>query len=309
MAYKKIALITLLVLVVSFGIAKQRLFISEDMRNFLAATFFTPSITVSDLRDKYTNADKTGRRVKILLVPGHEPDFGGTEFDNLKERDMNVDFSLRLKEYLENDKRFEVIMTRDKNSWNPELEKYFNDNREAINDFIKLKKTEMNLLVAAGKVRTVSDGVQHNSASNDAAYHLFGINRWSSNINVDILIHVHFNDYPRAHSDRPGAYKGFVIYIPDKQYSNSVATKKIAADIFKRLEESFVVSDLPKENAGIVENQDLIAIGQSNSLDAVSLLIEYGYIYRPQFALKASRDSAFNEMAKQTYLGLEDFFK
>jgi len=307
--YKKLALIVFLALVVFLGAAESQLSISEDVRNFLAATFFVPSITMSDLKDKYISAEETGKKIKILLVPGHEPNFGGTEFGKLKERDMNVDLAIELKNNLESNRRFEVILTRDKDNWNPELEKYFNDNWEVIKDFTKLKKTEMNLLIAEGRVEKVSSGVRHNTALGDVAYRLFGINRWSRDANIDVLIHIHFNDYPRAQTYLPGKHRGFAVYIPDKQYSNSVATKEIATNIFKRLEEFFVVSDLPKEDVGIIESQDLIAIGQSNSLDAASILIEYGYIYRPQFAGQVSRESAFDKMARQTYLGLEDSFK
>jgi len=38
------------------------------------------------------------------------------------------------------------------------------------------------------------------------------------------------------------------------------------------------------------------------------MLIEYGYIYEPQFADPATRSFALKDLAYQTYLGLEDFF-
>ena len=297
------------VFIVFAGITLSRPVVLENTRNLLAATFFIPSISMGELRAKYVSTEKTGEKIKILLVPGHEPNFGGTEFGNLKERDINVDLAMKLKDNLERNKHFEVILTRDKERWNPELEKYFNDNWEAIRRFTKIKKTEMRALVSEGKVEKVTNGVKHNTAPDDVAYRLFGINRWSRDINADVLIHIHFNDYPRRRADLPGKHRGFVIYIPDRQYSNAVATKEIAKNIFERLEEFFVVSDLPKEDAGIVESQDLIAIGQSNSLDAASLLIEYGYIYRAQFTSKNLREEIFDQMAELTYLGLEDSLK
>ncbi|MDO8589828.1 MAG: N-acetylmuramoyl-L-alanine amidase [bacterium] len=307
--YKRPALLVLLALVAFLAVAKPHLSLYEDTRNFLAATFFVPSITMSDLKHKYLEAERTGEKIRIVLVPGHEPHFGGAEFGKLKERDMNVDLAQELKDKLESDKRFEIIMTRDKDNWNPKLEKYFDANWEAIKDFTKVKKTEMNLLVAEGKVKKVLSGIEHNTAPGDVAYRLFGINRWSRDIGADVLIHIHFNDYPRSRAYLPGRHKGFAIYIPDKQYSNSVATKEIATNIFERLENFFVISDLPEEDIGIIESQDLIAVGQSNSLDAASILIEYGYIYRPQFTRQVSRASLIEQMAEQTYLGLEDSFK
>ena len=47
--------------------------------------------TVADLRSRYDDARASGnKKVKILIVPGHEPIYGGAEFGALKERDMNV---------------------------------------------------------------------------------------------------------------------------------------------------------------------------------------------------------------------------
>jgi len=66
---------------------------------------------------------------------------------------------------------------------------------------------------------------------------------------------------------------------------------------------------LPKENSGLVESQDLIAIGAYNTLDSAGILIEYGYIYEPQFEDGKVREKTITEMAWQTYLGLNDFFK
>src|SRR5690348_1417178 len=96
--------------------------------NLVAATFFIQSISANELRDKYKNVDETNKKVKIILVPGHEPDYGGAEYGSLKERDMTVDLALRLADKLKADKRFEVVLTRDKAGWNPDLQKYFDDN-------------------------------------------------------------------------------------------------------------------------------------------------------------------------------------
>ena len=68
------------------------------------------------------------------------------------------------------------------------------------------------------------------------------------------------------------------------------------------------MSDLPIESEGIIEDQDLIAIGSFNSVNAASLLIEYGYIYEPQLTDPTMRELATQDLAFQTYLGLQDFF-
>ena len=68
-------------------------------------------------------------------------------------------------------------------------------------------------------------------------------------------------------------------------------------------------SDLPKENAGLVEDQELIALGSNNTLDGAGMLIEYGYIYEPAFADPDMRTIVLEDLALQTYLGVMDFFE
>jgi len=103
-------------------------------------------------------------------------------------------------------------------------------------------------------------------------------------------------------------YSGFAIYVPEKQYYNSSTTKALAQTIFSRLAKYNPVSDFAGERDGMVEDQDLIAIGSYNSVDAASMLIEYGYIYEPQFTNSELRDLAIKDLAYQTYLGIQDFF-
>ena len=84
--------------------------------------------------------------------------------------------------------------------------------------------------------------------------------------------------------------------------------KAIAEKIEGRLAQTITKSTLPKENAGLVEDQELVAIGRHNTVDAVSLLIEYGYIYEPWILNPIMRDIQIKELARQTVLGIEDFF-
>lgn len=58
-----------------------------------------------------------------------------------------------------------------------------------------------------------------------------------------------------------------------------------------------------------MEDQHLIAIGAHNTLDPFGMLIEYGYIYEPQFLNEKIRDSIIKELAFQTYVGLANFFE
>lgn len=280
--------------------------IGEAGRNF-ASVFFVDSRTVADLRTKYQSNDSQ-KKINILIVPGHEPHQGGTEYKDLKERDIAVDLALDLAGYLKTNPRYNVIISRGKDSWNPDIQSYFDNHWEDIKKFSQDEKDQMNLLIGQGKVIKVTDGVEHNTAPTNIALRIYGINKWSNEHDIDLAIHLHVNDYPRRKMTSAGAYSGFSIYVPDRQYSNARASTAIAQNIFKQLSSVNHVSNLPKEDAGIVEDQDLIAIGSHNSADAASILIEYGYIYEPQFANETVRAPYLQKAAYQTYLGIQDFF-
>lgn len=273
-----------------------------------ASVFFTQSVNATDLRSAFDTASSTKKKLKVLVVPGHEPYFGGAEYRDIKERDINADLALSLAQYLVEDGHFDVVMTRGKEGWNPDLENYFVTNAEGIKTFVHSQKGEMARLVGEGKIIRVSDAVPHNDAPNDVALRLYGINKWANDIRADIIIHIHFNDSSPRRVNQPGEHNGFAIYTPEHQYSNSQATAEIAPHVFKRLSRMFPVSSLPVEDQGVVEEQDLIAIGSYNSVDGASMLIEYGYIYEPQFKVPSVREPVIKELAFQTYLGLADFF-
>jgi hypothetical protein len=82
----------------------------------------------------------------------------------------------------------------------------------------------------------------------------------------------------------------------------------VADTIFKRLSRYTPVSDLLGESGGIIDEPELIAIGSNNTADSASLLIEYSYIYEPQFQERELRSAVIHDLAFQTYLGVHDFF-
>ncbi len=280
----------------------------QNLEDSAASVFFTESSNPVTLKNKYDAVAKTGKKVKILIVPGHEPKSGGALYKNLKERDMTVDLALKMAELFNKDPHYEVVLTRGKESWNPDFENYFTTHQSAIEEFIKTKKAEMNRLVDTGAVTKVADGIEHVNATPDVARRLYGINKWANENGVDMLIHIHFSEYPRPKQKSPGKWTGFVLYIPDAQYSNGEVTNSIANYMLFRLASVFPISNLPKESSGIVKEQDLIAIGSFNTLDSPSVLVEYGYIYDELFATETKRETTFNGMAKQTFLGIQDFF-
>jgi N-acetylmuramoyl-L-alanine amidase len=119
---------------------------------------------------------------------------------------------------------------------------------------------------------------------------------------------LHFDDYGGRRADTAGMYSGFSIYVPDKQYSNANASLKIAESVFSRLSSSFKKSNLPKEDAGIVFDQDLIAVGSYNTLDSAAMLIEYAYIYEQVLHNPQSRPSVLQTYVQKTYEGVNNFF-
>jgi N-acetylmuramoyl-L-alanine amidase len=274
-----------------------------------SAAFFQEGVTLAQLRDKYDQASAGREKVRIFIMPGHEPDAGGTQFGSLKERDMVVDLAKHLEGYLSNDPHFEVVVGRDKKAWNPKIESYFQNNWNEIINFVSTSKNEMIRLLSSGRLYKLEEGVvEHNDLPKNSALRLYGINKWNNENSTDIAIHIHFNDYRRSNTKVPGEYTGFSIYVPERQYSNATSTRVIADHLFKRLSRYNPVSNLPDEDVGIVQEQDLIAIGAYNTANSASMLIEYGYIYEPQYLDATARDITIKDQAFQTYLGIQDFF-
>jgi N-acetylmuramoyl-L-alanine amidase len=296
------------VIVLCLCVATTLLLVHTSVPGFLsrnvASVFMVESKPQAELKATYTRPDDL---IHILVVPGHEPDFGGTQYDNHTERDMAVELARSLVAYLRQDPHFEVTVTRDEKNWNPVFAQYFATHATATKEFYDEKSSIMNRLIASGTVESVV-GVSHNSAPPGVSDRLYGMNMWVNEHDIDLVINIHFNDTPRKDTSVPGLYNGFTIYVPEHQYSNSSSSKVIGNAVFNRLQTVMPVSNLPKEDAGVVEDQELIAIGRYNTLNAPSLLIEYGYIYEPQFKDATSRSNILKELAYETALGFEDFF-
>jgi len=276
--------------------------------NQLAAVVSHNPRTIAGLQSKYNVAANRGiDKVRILIVPGHEPNYGGAEYGSIKERDLVVELANNLQQILANNDRYEVFVTRSSTAWAPAFADYFKNGWQDIIDWQQVYRKESEKLISITPVRSTPK-VYHNSAAKDVAYRLYGITKWANENSVDIVIHLHLNDYPRSNASVPGKYEGFAIYIPEQVYLNSTTSKAVAESIFKRLSKYNPISDLKGESEGIVYEQDLIAIGVHNTSDAASVLLEYGYIYEPQFTNPALRSLALKDLAFQTYLGLQDFF-
>lgn len=266
--------------------------------------------SADEIKSRYTAsiAGQSDKRVRILIVPGHEPTFGGAEYARLKEREMTLELGQNLKAFLDQDPHYQVFITRTEAGWTPDFSTYFADNWDGIVEWTKASKEDFARLVPIGSGVQKEASVFHNDAPKSIAYRLYGITKWANENQIDITIHIHFNDHPRRNIKKPGEYSGFSIYVPADQYGNSSSTKAIANTIFKRLSKYTPVSDLSGESGGIIDEPELIAIGSHNTADSASLLIKYSYIYEPQFQDREIRKMVVQDLAFQTYLGVHDFF-
>jgi len=286
-----------------------------------AAVFLVPSITIAQITSDYHGSQfgdsvamtspvssESAKKVRILIVPGHQPDSGGTEFNGLYERDVVVDIADTLATLLAQNPHYDVMVARTKTAWNPILQNYFDTHALEIETFRQSQILKMASHLADGSILPEADKVYHNDTPLPAALQLYGINKWTSDNGYDITLHLHLNDYAGRRARVVGKYDGFTIYVPDRQYSNAEVSKVIGESIAARLNAYHATSTLPQEDAGVVEDQELIATGSNNSADGAALLIEYGYIYEPQFQESSIRAVAVADYAYQTYLGLQDFF-
>jgi N-acetylmuramoyl-L-alanine amidase len=270
-----------------------------------ATAFFSKGLTVNDLVLKYNNPGQKGK-IRILIVPGHEPNYGGAEYGALLERDLNLQLADKLTAQLVMNQKFKVIQARDVKGWNPIIRNYVVDNLTEIKNWRDSQQTEMDNLVASGRL-SLNQTISHNSVSAGTALMLYGINKWANDNDIDITLQIHFNDNPKLQG-KP-KYEGFAIYVPESQYSNSSSSVALAQDLLAGLKKKFKVSTFSKESAGIVEDQELIAVGSFNTADSLVALIEYEYIYEPILGDKTTRDSFIAEAASSTAIALETFFE
>jgi N-acetylmuramoyl-L-alanine amidase len=281
--------------------------IAKSMENqFASAVLARNPKSVTEIQSRYISTSP--RKVRVLIVPGHEPSNGGANFGSVYERDMAVELSDKLNKLLVDNGRYEVIQTRTQDAWNPVFKSYFTDTWDSIVSWQKEAKREDTHMIQMGQMKKAIPLVSHNDAAAGVAMRLYGITKWANENDIDITIHVHFNDYPRYGSRTAGEYSGFSIYVPERQLGNSSTTQAIANNVFKRLSRYNPVSDLPIESGGIIEEPELIAVGVFNTAASASMVIEYGYIYEPQFNNPEIKDKALSDLAFQTYLGLQDFF-
>ena len=291
--------LTALALVLSFAIAPAAALAAKKEKKFPVTA------SAGDVRDAYEDG-----KLNILIVPGHEPGYGGTQYQGVYEREIVVDIANRLADELRKDEQVdEVTVARTNTAWHRKLERYFDRNMKKIERFVKTHKREMQKKLDAGAVKPLQEGqqVEHNKAPTDVALRLYGINKWANENDIDLVLNLHINDSPDHGPTTPSANSGYAIYIPDAQFGNGKASRPIAKAIAERLNDFSATSTLRIENQGVAEDQTLIAIGSNNTLEVSTVVIEYGYITESKMLAPVLRTPLATDYAYQTYLGLRDF--
>lgn len=270
---------------------------------------FATSVTSAQLQAKYAAAATGGPKVKILVMPGHEPGYGGAVYGTLLEREINVAIGNALAADLRKNPRFDVIVARDNAAWTPALATYFETGWQDILDFISAHKASMAALQGGAGDSATGFQAGHNAAADAPAQRLYGISKWADENGVDIAVHIHINDGGGHTATTPGNNQGFAVYVPDAKYGNAGASRSLGNDIARELNTVNATSSLPIENLGVVGDQELIALGAFNTASFASVLVEYAYIYESKLTHPESRATVENDFAYQTYRGIQDFFQ
>lgn len=269
----------------------------------LISQVFRETVTPEGLRARYN-----AKTFTILLVPGHDLEYSGAIYGNLREADLNLVLAARIKVDLEQVGTWRVLSTRDlaTGKYQPEFATYFEQERAAISSFRSKLRKEFASLVASGGITPPVQPVHHNFVSAEVSNRLYGINRWANDNQVDLTLHIHFNDYPGRHG--AGKYSGFSIYIPERQLPNSRASRELAEVIQRELAGVMPVSNLPGETGSPIEDQELIAVGANGSRVSASFLVEYGYLAESQFQNIEVRSAVLDELSHRTVRGLAEYF-
>lgn len=274
----------------------------ESILGQLAGAFLPVRVTETDIKDEYNDGT-----LKVLIVPGHNNLSPGAVYKNTRESDLTVELSHKLQRYF-SDQGVTALVVRDEMG---EYSKWFTNFMETgatyINNFRDEARANFGKALESGEVTDYQGGVGHNRASSNGSFELYSINAFANLNRYNVVLHVHFNDHGQRRKNSYGKYTGFTVYVPESQLPNSVISTKLGEKIKEKLNQFVPISSLPQESAGIVESQDLIALGSNGSRDGASVLIEYGYIYETQFQENDLRDIYLEELAFQTYNGVMDF--
>jgi N-acetylmuramoyl-L-alanine amidase len=246
------------------------------------------------------------KKIRILIVPGHEPNAGGAdEFKKIKERDLNLQLSKLIADKLASSQNMEIILARDDVGWNSDLKNYVETSSSTIMDWVFDMKNIMLSKINAGKVKLINPDMVHNEATDEAVLYLYATNKWIEENNIDLVLHVHFNNNPKING-RPN-YSGYCIYIPDKQYGNASSSRIFANYLNDEISKIENKSNMPQEKDIIIEDQQLIATGNYDTLKIPAAVVEYAYIYEPMMVSSTTRNKFMINAASSTATAIENY--
>jgi len=237
------------------------------------------------------------KKIKILIVPGHEPGFGGAWYRGLKEEDLTLLLAKKIQGILKNDPRLDVIMSRDDGGWDYDIANYIATNKTQIENWVNEHKNKTQNTQMYDKQKLLHIPLT-----------LYGTNKWADENGIDIILNIHFNSNPKIIGQQR-YYKGFTIYTTSQKSSNSTSSKIFAKDIMNELLKIENKSNAPKEATGIVVDQDFIAIGSNNTLNAPSIIVEYAYIYENFMQATSTRNNFFDKAASSTATAINNYIE
>lgn len=273
-----------------------------------AATRETKTLgEILEKRQNYINrvsGRTTNKLVNILIVPGHDDEHTGAGFGTIREVDLNRALAKKLFNYLAEEKGINPVLSSTASGYNPIFERYFNQEESKIKKFIKDSKKSFSKKIIDQDL-VLDQNTFHNAAPGEMIQRLYGINRWVNNQDFDLVIHIHFNDYAGRKWNKEGKYDGFSIYTPSPVFENHDLSRVLADSVFEELQKIRPVSNLESEKEGVIEDNELIAVGANESLDAGAILVEYGYIYEPILNKIETRNTSLDYFAYATYKGVK----
>lgn len=252
---------------------------------------------------------ETQKPFTILIMPGHDTDTGGAKYRDLYERDLVVMIANKIADLFKNDPEFRVIVARNHEQWDLVLADYFKNQEQEIIDFKNQKQAEDNLLMSSGEKVVVPDKAFHSSVDKKTAIQLYGVNKWSDENGVDVVLHLHFNDSERPNMNLPGTFQGFTIFIPEKQLINASTSRLVAENIYEELDKILIPEIINNQKDSLIEDQSLIALGAAGTLTKPAMLIEYGYIYEKPLRAEPERDAFIDLLAEYTAAGIKKYVK
>lgn len=266
----------------------------------VSAYIFTPQIS------ELAGLSNKKNIIRILIVPGHEPNAGGAdEFKKIKERDLNLQLSEMVAEKFASSSNIEIILARDINGWNSNLKNYIETSSTTILSWVADMKSKMLVKINAGEMKLINPGMKHNVATSNAVLYLYGTNKWIGENNIDLVLHIHFNNNPKING-KPN-YRGYCMYVPDGQYSNSSSSLIFANYLDAEISKIEKKSNMPQELKIIIPDQQLIATGNFDTLKIPSVVVEYAYIYEPMMVSSSTRNIFMLKAASSTATAIENY--